>query len=244
MKGGGIILALKIILGILLSILILIFLLLLIKIKLNIILDGELKIYLKVLFLKIRLFPSKKKQKKKKPKDKEEKPKKEKKPKEKVAEDGEEKPKPSIFDYIKIICDVVKLFFKKFAKHFHIKLAKIHVRVATGDAASTAILYGAISQSLAYLIATLNAVTRLDGLKRADILIYPDYLSDKFEAKINITFGLRLIGVVDAGLRSLFRFLKLQKRAKAVRAAKMKAKAAKKESLDSSVNNTTNTSIN
>ena len=105
------------------------------------------------------------------------------------------------------------------------------MRVATGDAASTAILYGSISQALSYLVATLDSITNLDSLKRSDILIYPDYLSDKLEAKINLTFSIRLIGVVDTALRSLFRFLKLYKRAKAVSRARAAAKEAKQKSL-------------
>ena len=199
-------------------------LLLLLKVKINIVLDETFAVYAKVLFIKIKLFPPSKKKKKAKPK----KAKKEKKVKEKKkadVTDVQEKVqiKLTIFDYIKIITDVVNVFFKKFAKHLHIKLAKIYVKVATDDAAQTAILYGAVSQSLAYLVETLDSVTNLDGLKRSYINVEPDFLSNKFEAKINITFSIRIIGVLDMGLKSLFRFLKLYQRAKAIRAAKTRS---------------------
>lgn len=220
----------QIILGIILSLLLLIFLLLLLKVKLNIVLEDSLGVYLKILFIKIRLYPSKSDKKKKPKRPKKEKPKSKKKEAPPEEKPKEKAPKPTIFDYVKIILDVVKVFFKRFGKHFHIKIAKIHVRVATGDAASTAILYGSISQALSYLIATLDSITNLDGMKKADICVYPDYLSNKFEAKINLTFSIRLIGVVDTALRSLFRFLKLYKRAKAVSKAKAAAKLAKSES--------------
>ena len=192
------------------------------KIKINIVLDEKFAVYAKVLFIKIKLFPKDKKIKKqKKVKEKEEKKK-----THAVKADDNENIKLKIVDYIKIACDVVKLFFKKFAKHLHVKLAKIYIRVATGDAAQTAILYGVISQALSYLIEALDTVTNLDGLKKAYINVEPDYLSDKFDAKINITLSVRVFGLLDVGINSLVRFLKLRQRAKAIRKARARAEQA------------------
>ena len=213
---------------------------LLLKVKINIVLDDAFAVYAKVLFIKIKLFPPSKKKKKAKPK----KVKKEKKAKEKKKSDvtnAQEKVqvKLTIFDYIKIITDVVNVFFKKFAKHLHIKLAKIYIKVATDDAAQTAILYGAVSQSLAYLVEALDSVTNLDGLKSSYFNVEPDYLSNKFEAKINITFSIRIIGILDMGLKSLFRFLKLYQRAKAIRAAKMQSETTEETKInnENTINN-------
>ena len=192
------------------------------KIKINIVLDEKFAVYAKVLFIKIKLFPKDKKIKKqKKVKEKEEKKK-----THAVKADDNENIKLKIVDYIKIACDVVKLFFKKFAKHLHVKLAKIYIRVATGDAAQTAILYGVISQALSYLIEALDTVTNLDGLKKAYINVEPDYLSEKFDAKINITLSVRVFGLLDVGINSLVRFLKLRQRAKAIRKARARAEQA------------------
>ena len=196
------------------------------KIKINIVLDEKFAVYAKVLFIKIKLFPKdKKNRKQKKPSVKKVKGKKEKK-KTHAVKDDNENIKLKIVDYIKIACDVVKLFFKKFAKHLHVKLAKIYIRVATGDAAQTAILYGVISQALSYLIEALDTVTNLDGLKKAYINVEPDYLSDKFDAKINITLSVRVFGLLDVGINSLVRFLKLRQRAKAIRKARARAEQA------------------
>ena len=204
------------------------------KIKINIILDEKFAVYAKVLFIKIKLFPKDKKNKKpKRPSNKKVKGKKEKKKTHAVQTDENQSIKLKIVDYIKITCDVVKLFSKKFAKHLHIKLAKIYIRVATDDAAQTAILYGVIAQALSYLIEALDTVTNLDSLKKAYINVEPDYLSDKFDAKINITLSVRVFGLLDVGINSLVRFLKLQQRAKAIRQARERA-----EQIDSpNINN-------
>ncbi len=195
------------------GIILLILLLLLLKVKIRVKFDGELAVWAQVLFIKIKLFPRPKK--KKKPKKIKEKPKKQKKKQEKKSEsEAAPKPKVPILDMIKVITDVVKLFFKRFAKHFHIKIAKVNITVATGDAASTAILYGAVSSAVAILVETLNSVTNLDKLKKAEISVTPSYVEEKLSADIDLTFSLRVIGVLDMGLRSLFRFLKLHGRAK------------------------------
>ena len=213
---------------------------LLLKVKINIVLDDAFAVYAKVLFIKIKLFPPSKKKKKAKPKKvKEEKKAKGKKKSDVTNAQEKVQVKLTIFDYIKIITDVVNLFFKKFAKHLHIKLAKIYIKVATDDAAQTAILYGAVSQSLAYLVEALDSVTNLDGLKSSYINVEPDYLSNKFEAKINITFSIRIIGILDMGLKSLFRFLKLYQRAKAIRAAKMQSETTEETKInnENTINN-------
>lgn len=187
------------------------------NIKINLILDGEFFAYAKVLFFKIKLFPRDKKNKKsKKSSKKKEKPKKQKK---KTSEKTESKgtPKLKVVDYIYIIRDVSRAFFGRFSKHLHIKVAKIYVRVATGDAAQTAILYGAVSQALACLLEVLDSVTNLDKIEKAEIDVEPDYLSDKTEAKINITYSLRVVGILDILLKTLISFVKAKgSRAKAL----------------------------
>lgn len=173
------------------------------KVKINLILDGDFVAYAKILFVRIKLFPRpEKKQKRKK-----EKPKKQKK---KTAQKSADKPteKPSLVDYIYIIRDVSSAFFGRFAKHLHIKVAKIYIRVATDDAAKTAILYGAVSQALACLLEVLDSVTNLDKIENAEIDVEPDFLSEKTEAKINVTYSLRVIGILDIAIKTLMSFVK------------------------------------
>ena len=132
-------------------------------------------------------------------------------------------PKRSISDWINIAVGVLAIFFEKFTKHFHIKVARLKVNVATGDAASTAILYGAVIQSVAYLIEILSQVTNVDGLEKADIDVKADYLSEKTSLDLCFVFSLRvwhlfdiLFGVIG---RAIKRFLSTSPEKKAAEAA-------------------------
>ena len=68
---------------------------------------------------------------------------------------------------------------------------KLHLRIATGDAASTALLYGAATQSAAYLLQWpqdhFNTVHRNDG----DIAVEADFLSQKSSLEIDISLQVR-----------------------------------------------------
>ena len=106
-------------------------------------------------------------------------------------------PKRSVSDWINIAIGVLAVFFEKFSNHLHIKVARLKVNVATGDAASTAIMYGAIIQSAAYLIEILDKVTNIDGLEKADIDIKADYLSEKTSLDLCFVFSLRVWHLFD-----------------------------------------------
>lgn len=73
---------------------------------------------------------------------------------------------------------------------------------------------------MAFLIEILNNITNLDKLKNSYINVEPDYLNEKTQAKADIVFSIRVIGVLDMGIKSLFRYIKLANRAKAINSAK------------------------
>ena len=120
-------------------------------------------------------------------------------------------PKRSVLDWINIAGSVIGALFSKFAKRLHIKVARLKIKVATGDAASTAILYGAVVQSVAYIIEILQSVTNVDGLKNAEISVEPDYLSEETSLDLCFVFSLRirhvfgiLFGTVGRAIKKFF----------------------------------------
>ena len=117
-------------------------------------------------------------------------------------------PKRSVSDWIDIAVSVLAVFFEKFSKRLHIKVARLKVNVATGDAASTAILYGAIIQSVAYLIEILDKVTNVDGLEKADIHVNADYLSEKTTLDLCFVFSLRVWHLFDILFGIIWRAIK------------------------------------
>ena len=117
---------------------------------------------------------------------------------------------------------------RKTGKHLRLRAARLHLRVATGDAAKTAILYGAVCQTLSYLLALLDHVTRLKAAE-PDVAVTADYLSEKSEADVHLIFSLRLIGALAILFSIAFAFLRTKSEQNAARKQKEKsaAKAAR-----------------
>lgn len=109
---------------------------------------------------------------------------------------------------ISLIKDIVGTAVKRFSKHLRVRVARLHVYVATGDAASTAILYGAISQTVAYIAALLDSTGNLRSPTKADVDIHADYLSEKTTADVEIGFSLRVWQIFDVLLRTLLAYVR------------------------------------
>lgn len=120
---------------------------------------------------------------------------------------GKLKKKP-IGEIISLILALVKTAVSRFAKHLRIRIARLHINVATGDAAGTAILYGTVAQSAAYIAALLDSTKTLKNPVHADVDIRADYLSEKTTADIEIGFSLRIWQVFDILIRTGITFVK------------------------------------
>ena len=96
----------------------------------------------------------------------------------------------------------------RFSKHLRIRIAKLHINVATGDAASTAILYGTIAQSVAYLAAILDSTSTLRFPTRSDVDIRADYLSESTTVDIEIGFSICVWQLFDILFRTGFKLVK------------------------------------
>ena len=214
------------------------FLLLSIKAQVKLEFNKELKVTIKLLCFNIQVAPAKekkpvkikdytfdkhqkrlrsnystylKKQQKKeekKAKKAEAKAKKAEKKKNDKANNTPKSPQRTVLDWVNIAGAVIGALFSKFSKRLHIKVARLKVKVATGDAASTAILYGAVVQSVAYIIELLQSVTNVDGLKSAEISVEPDYLSEKTSMDLCFIFSLRIRHVFGILFGTLGRAIK------------------------------------
>ncbi|MBO5716009.1 MAG: DUF2953 domain-containing protein [Clostridia bacterium] len=187
---------------ILLGIALLIGLVLSIRGSINIVYEKELKIYLKVLFFKFWLFPErqvkfdpKKYQKMLKGEQSS--------PQAIIDEIKEDSKKNGLLQNIKMIANLVSSLLKTCAPHMRVKFAKLHIKVASSDAAKTAILYGAVSATAACLIDNIDEFTKLHKLKRKSVIIEPDFLSDRTEAKINISLSISVFGAIVTILKMM-----------------------------------------
>jgi hypothetical protein len=200
---------------------------------------GEVQLFLRVLFIKIRLVPAKKKKyprsmsAKKARRIKEKMAKKEakklakknakkeqKETEQKAAAQGEgkkEKKSPGeILDIVSLVANLVKKVIGKFFGHLKIKLARIRLKIATGDAATTAITYGAVTQAINVFFPLLDQIKTVKTPDAKQIEVSADFCSEESEIDIKISFALRvwhLFHVAFAALGELIKyFFKSMKR--------------------------------
>ncbi len=187
--------------------------------------DGELSLWLRVLFVKIKILPSQKKGKKihsmskkksekikndlkkraekKRLKAEEKRARKDEKKKNKKKKTAQE-----LLDDVSDIAGLVKIILSKFFKRIRVKVARFNITVATGDAATTAIAYGAICQAVSYTIALLESSRNVSGLSHSHIDIRTDFCAEAPSADIKISFSLRVWNLLEIGIAALVRFIK------------------------------------
>ncbi len=124
----------------------------------------------------------------------------------KTATASKEQPKKrSVSQNLRIIRALAAPLSKRFFGHLRLKTSCIRISVATGDAASTAILFGVVNQSVVYLLEILDSFGSLHKSGRDRISVTPDYTSSKTTAYIKLVFSLRTHRIFDI----LFQTLKL-----------------------------------
>lgn len=198
---------------------------------------GEVTLFVRVLCFKIKILPAKKKKypksmsAKKARKIKEKREKKEAKKKLKKAEkkaakeqEKEEKKKAKaegtlkkekkspgeILDIVSLVANLLKKVIGKFFGHLRIKIARIRLKIATGDAATTAITYGAVTQAINVLFPIIDNIKTVKTPVNKDIDISADFCSDETEIDIEISFALRvwhLFHVLGAALGQLIKYI-------------------------------------
>ena len=193
-----------IVLYILLCLALIITLILSIRGSIHIVYKEELKIYFRVLFFKFKLFPEGKikidpKKYEKMLKKKEELP------STILTELKQETQKNGLLENIKAITRLISSFVKICAPYMRVKLAKVQIKVASTDAAKTAILYGAVSAAVACLIDQIDEFTNLARLTKRSIYIEPDFLADKTSAAIDISLSISVFGAIATVLKLMIK---------------------------------------
>lgn len=125
----------------------------------------------------------------------------------KKAESGKKK-KTDVPALLRTVGAAISAAVPRFGRYMKVTVARLHVAVATGDAASTAILYGAVVQSAAYIAALLDSLSVLNKPQKADVDIRADYLSESTTADVEIGLHLRIWQIFDILFKTAFAALK------------------------------------
>lgn len=131
--------------------------------------------------------------------------------KQRKAEQKEAKknqPKVPLDETIRMILSLVKTVFAHLGRYLHIEIARLRLVVATGDAAQTAILWGAVCPAVGALLEILGRITNLRTVRHCDIDVVPDFTAPTFTADVCISFSLRVWHLFAIAFATLFSFFK------------------------------------
>ncbi len=142
---------------------------------------------------------------------------------------------PSLTDNLQMITSLIKQAYRELRGRLSIRFRRFRINIGTGDAATTAILYGSVLTATSLLLQWVDAsfthIDRNDG----DVALTPDYLADKTTVDIDIVLGMRVCQAVGLAL-TMFKAYDTERtsakqKAAARRAKKKEAKAKRKAAI-------------
>ena len=191
-------------------ILLLFVLLLLVRLRFDINCTEEVTLRLRILGIPIPLYPAAAKKvrvskfRRGYPKKKEAK-----KPAERKAKaPAKQAEKIPLGEKIDIVLALVKKLCKKLCRHLRLDVSHIVITIGADDAASAAITYGIVSQSVAYLLAFLDAHLNIRKKLRGEIAVRCDFTAARTACDIRITASLAVWQLLDIGVSLAYNYFK------------------------------------
>ena len=107
-----------------------------------------------------------------------------------------------IVDIIVYFSNIIKAVLGECRRYIRVKICHAYVRIATGDAAKTAQLYGVASTALYTFLELVNSFL---PVKKSDkkIRIFPDFTSETSEAKLKLVLKIKTIHALLAVMHLL-----------------------------------------
>ncbi len=193
------------------GLLLFVFILLLLPVHTRVRYDGTITVWCGLGPVSLRLFPMKKK-----PKSEKEKAQAAEKKAKKQAQKAEkpQKAKNKQTLTVEIICDYIRLGAEALGmmrRRLVIRDLTCHLKIASKDAASTAVLYGRVAAAVSALYPVLDRNLRL---KHTDIAVDADFEHEKMEILVDVSLAVCPLRMLIAGAILAIRFLKIQKKSK------------------------------
>ena len=177
------------------------FLILLIRIHVSVKVKENLDVYLKVLFIKKRLFTTRKRAPLPEGVTPPEKKKKEKAPKEKNE-------KTDILSLITLLKKIVIDIMKKIKRFLRIRVSGFDITIATEEAGKTAVLYGAVGGTADMIFGLFENAFDFKFTKDAKTGIRTDFLSDKPKADLDIDFSINIMQIFAMAFSALLIYIR------------------------------------
>ena len=110
-------------------------------------------------------------------------------------------------ELVKRITAIALKLIERFAESLRTDVKALQIYVSAEDAADTALMYGAVSQAVAYLTELIENKTDVRYARNARTGVYSDFLSGKPYAEADITFSMRLWQIISLAVRAVIMFL-------------------------------------
>lgn len=107
---------------------------------------------------------------------------------------------------LELVAGIIKAIYERTLKYIKLRLVRVRISVGTDDAAYTALLYGIIAQSAAYLIDMLDRIT---NVYPKDISVNADFTSGKINADIYIELSVRVWQVLYLAILAAMEYIKI-----------------------------------
>jgi len=101
----------------------------------------------------------------------------------------------------------VRILAAKFGKKLHIKIKRLEIVAASEDAATTAYLFGALSQAVAYGFAAADYYTNI-RFRNSRVSVRADFCGDKTRVNTEILFRIRVGSLLSFACSALWLFAK------------------------------------
>ena len=110
----------------------------------------------------------------------------------------------TVVDILAVITEVTAIVVKRFTHHLKIKIARLRVKIASEDAALTAVAYGSVTQIVNILLPILSEVGNLKLPPEKNFDITADFSTTTPELEAEIAFSLRVWHFADIGAMGIF----------------------------------------
>ena len=126
----------------------------------------------------------------------------------------QKKPEPaqnneeSLLESLQLVLEVLPIFIPHLVKRLKIKTTKIIIAVGSDDAAKTAMLYAGVNNLVIAIVAFLDNYRKLKNLKKSNIVVSADFVSEKCSADIEISFSLRVWQIIEVLFASAIKYEK------------------------------------
>ncbi len=112
----------------------------------------------------------------------------------------------NIRNMLRYLLRITLVLIKKFNRCLRVDIKCFIINVAAGDAAQTALTYGAISQLTSYFMALLEQYYKINYKKGCKIGVKADFLGNSWSADLNIVLRVRLYHILSLAFRAFIAY--------------------------------------